>query len=145
MKRILLLLLVVPALMKAAEDLPLNYPAAGGREDLKMPEGASVSLVLPEKAVIGEQISAKLVVRNTGAKSFEMTIGGDYRATGFPQRMKVRARDAEGVALSEITPANYGMGGGGIIVPRTVQPLESQEIEFPLDRYVSFPKPAPTR
>lgn len=140
MKRIRSLLLVVPVFANAAEELPLNYPKADGWKDLKVPDGASVSLVLPEKAVIGEQIPAKLVVLNAGAKPFEITVGGDYRATGFPQRMKVRARDAEGVALRELTPANYGMGGGGLIGPRTVQPLESQEIEFPLDRYISFPK-----
>ncbi|MDZ4406140.1 hypothetical protein [Prosthecobacter sp.] len=140
MKRLFSVLLLIPILTKAAEELPLDYPSAGGWKDLKLPDGAQVSLVLPEKAVIGGQIPARLVIRNLGTQAFEITTGGDYRATGFPQRMKVRVRDAAGKALRELTHENYGMGGGGLIGPRTVNPGGTQEIEFPLDRYVGFPK-----
>lgn len=141
MKRFLPVLLCLLSLITVgAEDLPLDYPRAGGWKDLKVPEGAEATLVLPEKAMLGEQIPAKLVIHNRGKQAFEITTGGDYRATGFPQRLKVRVRDGAGAALKELTSANYGMGGGGLIGPRTVEPGGSQEIDFPLDRYVSFPK-----
>lgn len=122
----------------SAEDLPLDYPQAGGWKDLKVPTGASASLVLPARVRIGAQIPAELVIRNLGQAAFEITTGGDYRATGFPQRMKVRVREASGKALPELTHANYGMGGGGIIGGRTLEPGTRHSIEFPLDRYVSF-------
>lgn len=140
MKKLFFAFLLVPVFTQGAEELPLDDPRGGGWEDLKMPDEAETVLVLPEKAVIGAQIPAKLVVRNKGRQAFEITIGGDYRATGFPQRMKVRVRDADGNALPGLTHENYGMGGGGILVPRTVKPGGSEEIAFPLDRYVSFPK-----
>lgn len=123
-----------------AEDLPLDYPQAGGWKDLQVPERVEVSLQLPARAVIGAQIPAKLMIHNRGTVGFEITIGGDYRSTGFPQRMKVRVRDANGAVMRELTPESYGMGGGGILAPRTVKPGGSESIEFPLERYVSFLK-----
>lgn len=140
MKPLLPLLMLMPALRAAAEELPLDYPQAGGWKSLKVPEGAAAALRLPEKALIGEQVPAALSIQNRGPQPFEITTGGDYRATGFPQRMKVRVRDADGLVLRELSPANYGMGGGGILGSRIIQPGGSQEIEFPLERYVSFPK-----
>ncbi|MBK8037852.1 MAG: HEAT repeat domain-containing protein [Verrucomicrobiaceae bacterium] len=140
MKALFTVLILLPArVFFAVEELPLDYPREGSWKVMPLPDGAKVSLVLPEKVMIGEQMPAKLVIRNEGKTTFEITTGGDYRATGFPQRMKVRVRDSEGKALPELTHANYGMGGGGILVPKTLEPGVSHTIEFPLDRYVSFP------
>ena len=140
MKRPLLaFLLVLSKVAFAVEELPLDHPQPGSWKTIPQPDGAVVSLVLPEKVMIGEQIPTKLVIRNDGKISFEITMGGDYRATGFPQRMKVRVRDSKGKALPELTHANYGMGGGGMMMPKILEPGTSHTIEFPLDRYVSFP------
>jgi HEAT repeat protein len=123
----------------SAEDLPLDYPQAGGGKNLEVPDGVSASLVLSARVKIGEQMPAELVIQNLGDAVFEFTTGGDYRATGFPQRIKVRVRDASGKALPELTQANYGIGGGGLIGGGTLEPGTSHSIAFPLDRYVSFP------
>jgi HEAT repeat protein len=135
---LLICLLLCCGVSHSAEELPLDYPQAGGWKDLKVPDGASASLVLPASVKIGEQIPAELVIRNLGRAVFEITTGGDYRATGFPQRMKVRVRDASGKALPELTQANYSIGGGGLMGGSTLEPGISHSIAFPLDRYVSF-------
>lgn len=139
--RIFISLMLWSGISHSSENLPLDYPQAGGWKDLKVPEGVSASLVLPTRVKIGEQIPAQLVIRNLGQAAFEITTGGDYRATGFPQRMKVRVRQASGNALPELTQANYGIGGGGLMGSTILEAGSSHSIEFPLDRYVSFREP----
>jgi hypothetical protein len=131
-------ILLLAGTLFGAEVLPLGHFIYEQDSGL-VPQGASVSLDIPAKVVIGHQMPAKLVVRNEGTVAFDVSTGGDYRATGFPQRMKVRVRDASGKALPELTFANYGVGGGGLSSVENLQPGRSHGIDFPLDRYVSFP------
>jgi HEAT repeat protein len=88
--------------------------------------------------MIGEEISAALVIENKGTASCSITTGGDYRSTGYPQRMKVRVRDENLNALPELPAEAYGFGGGGIVVTKTIPPGENESIDFPLECYVSF-------
>lgn len=118
-----------------AEELPLDYP--GGGE--KVPEGVTASVVAPTEVIIGEEMPAKFIIKNTGSHPFKISTGGDYRATGYPQRLKVRVRDATGTAMPELTLYNYGIGGGGLCGEATIEPGQASEIEFPLEYYVSFP------
>lgn len=123
--------------LHAAETLPLeNF----WKPTTAAPPGAKVTLRLPETVVLGHEIPAALVVRNEGTQGFEITVGGDYRGTGYPERMKVRVQDAAGNKLPERPQEAYGMNGGGISTSPTVKPGEQREIEFPLDCYVSFPQ-----
>lgn len=122
----------------AEEALPLeqNWPS----KEL-VPKHVKLSLRLPETVILGQEIPAALVVHNEGKQPFEITPGGDYRSTGYPQRMKVHVHDAAGKRLTELTREVYGFGGGGISVPRTIAPGASEEVAFPLDCYVSFKQP----
>ena len=122
--------------MQAEEELPLDR----WYNPVPVPKKAKVSLELPKSVVIGQRMPAALVIENTGAKEFQIHPGGDYRSTGYPQRMKVRVRDAEGKALPELSRESYGFGGGGISVPRKVPPDGRDKVEFPLECYVSFTK-----
>lgn len=122
----------------AEQALPLDEY---WRTDQPVPTGVKLTLRVPETVVIGHEMPAALVVRNEGAKPFEITPGGDYRTTGYPQRMKVRVHDADGKMLPELSKEAYGFGGGGISAPRSIAPGASDEVEFPLDCYVSFKKP----
>lgn len=119
-----------------AEDLPLE----SWHEPKPVPAQAKLSLEVPARLVIGQRMPAALVVENTGSLPFSIMPGGDYRSTGYPQRMKVRVRDAAGRALPELTQQNYGFGGGGICALREVHPGKREKVEFPLDCYVTFPK-----
>ncbi|WP_395735477.1 hypothetical protein [Prosthecobacter sp.] len=103
-----------------------------------VPNHARVTLRLPESVILGQEVPAALVVHNDGKEPFEITPGGDYRSTGYPQRMKVRVHDAAGKMLTELPREAYGFGGGGISVPYTIAPGASREVDFPLDCYVSF-------
>ena len=64
-----------------------------------VPAGASLTLSLPEKAMIGEMVPGKLIVRNTGSEAFEISTGGDYRGSPVPHRLKVRVTHASGKVL----------------------------------------------
>lgn len=121
----------------AEQVLPLeeHWPAKE-----RVPTGVKLMLKLPKTVVMGQEIPAALVVRNEGGKPFEITPGGDYRSTGYPQRMKVRVHDADGKMLPELPRVAYGFGGGGLSAPRSIAPGGSEEVEFPLDCYVSFKK-----
>lgn len=104
------------------------------------PPHAKATLRLPASVMIGEEIPAALVITNTGKQVFEIATGGDYRSTGYPQRMKVRAQDSALQTLPELPSEAYGYGGGGFGMTKSIQPGQSEEIEFPLDCYVSFTK-----
>lgn len=139
MKKPLLLLGLVIATghLRAADELPLDsYHGEGDT----VPAGATVSLRLPLSVMIGEQIPAALLVGNAGTEPFEITTGGDYRSTGYPQRMKVRVQDADGRLLPELSRESYGGGGGGFVQSKSIAPGGSVTIEFPLDCYVNFPR-----
>ncbi|MFC5454531.1 HEAT repeat domain-containing protein [Prosthecobacter fluviatilis] len=130
------LCLAVPLFAEQALPLEEHWPAKE-----PVPAGVKLTLRMPETVVIGQEMPAALVVRNEGGKPFEITPGGDYRTTGYPQRMKVRVHDTEGKMLPELSREAYGFGGGGISAPRSIAPGASDEVEFPLDCYVSFKMP----
>lgn len=134
---ILPLLLLASPRLHAEEKLPLDK-AWPGKEFV--PPGVQLSLKLPPTVVIGHEIPAVLVVKNTGTGSFEFSVGGDYRSTGYPQRMKVRVRDAAGNLLPELPREAYGFGGGGLGGGSKLTSGESREVAFPLDCYVQFTK-----
>lgn len=102
------------------------------------PPNFKVSLRLPRQAAIGAAVRARLIVRNVGSAPFEVTLGGDYRATGFPQRVKVLVRDASGRALPALTKNNYGWVGGGFVGSTKLSPGKTVVVRFPLTSYVSF-------
>jgi hypothetical protein len=121
----------------AAEVLPLDpwYDS----DKRPFPAHAKITLQLPGTVMIGEDVKATLVIENTGSEPFEIVTGGDYRTTGYPQRMKVRVRDQAGNLLPELPREAYGFGGGGMGGPRPVAAGETDGVEFPLACYVSFP------
>jgi len=123
--------------MQAEEELPLDRHWF---KPVPVPKMARVSLDLPKSVVMGQRMPAALVIENTGWEEFQIHPGGDYRSTGYPQRMKIRVRDAEGKTLSELPREAYGFGGGGISAPRKIPPGGRDKVEFPLDCYVSFTK-----
>ena len=124
--------------LHAAEGLSLEEQRPTGPF---APVDVKASLRLPAVTIIGEEIPAALVIENTGTSPVEITIGGDYRATGFPLRMKVRVEDAEGTQLPVLPPEIDRYRFGGAEVPRTISPGKSEMIEFPLECYISFKKP----
>ncbi|MFA6285740.1 MAG: hypothetical protein WC661_00045 [Opitutaceae bacterium] len=140
MKRIASILVFMAACaVQAAEVLPLDqsYPAkqfAPASSDVK------VTLRVPPSAMIGDDILATLVIENTGASALEITLGGDYRTTGYSQRMKVRALNEASEPLPELSRESYGGGGGGLMSTKTIQPGQTEEIAFGLEYYVSFTK-----
>lgn len=138
MNPMLLLICFVGWPLFGEQALPLDEH---GRSDEPVPLHVKLTLRLPEKVIIGQAIPAALVVHNEGRQTFNIASGGDYRTTGYPQRMKVRVHDAEGKLLPELPREAYGFGGGGLIIPRSIAPGASEEVEFPLDCYVSFKKP----
>lgn len=113
-----------------AEELPLQ---ASWHDAKPVPPAFELSLEVPERLIIGRSMAAALMVKNTGAEAFEISVGGDYRSTGYPTRMKVRVRDAEGRALPELTEESYGFNRGGLSVNHQVRPGQSERIEFPLE------------
>ncbi len=127
----------LPLAFAAAEELPLQ---SSWHDPKPVPPAFKLSLEMPEHLIIGQNITAALIVTNTSTEAFEIGVGGDYRSTGYPTRMKVRVRDGQGRALPELSSENYGFNGGGLSVSRQVQPQQSERIEFPLACYVSFPK-----
>lgn len=135
MNSMLLLLLCACLPLMAEEALPLEqyWPS----KEL-VPKHVRLFLRLPETVILGQEITAALVVHNEGKQPFNITPGGDYRSTGYPQRMKVRVHDAEGKMLPELSREAYGFGGGGISVLRTIAPSAREEVAFPLDCYVNF-------
>lgn len=124
--------LIAEQALPLEEDRPTNEP---------VPLHVKLTLRLPEKVIIGQAIPAALVVHNEGQQPFNITTGGDYRTTGYPQRMKVRVHDAEGKVLPELPREAYSFGGGGLGGGRSIAPGASEGVEFPLDCYVSFKKP----
>ncbi|MCF7787884.1 MAG: hypothetical protein K9N47_17320 [Prosthecobacter sp.] len=124
--------LIAEQALPLEEDWPTKDP---------VPLLVKLSLRLPETVVIGREIPAALVVHNEGKQPFNISSGGDYRATGYPQRMKVRVHDANGKMLPELLREAYGFGGGGLGGGSIIAPGASSEVEFPLDCYVSFKKP----
>lgn len=125
----------------AAEELSLESRSLHfGVEGAPPPPGAKVSLLLPAVVMIGQEIPAVLLVQNIGDKPFKISLGGDYRATGCPQRVKVRVRGAAMQLLQGLPQEAYGFGGGLGWTPE-IQPGGSHRIEFPLACYVSFTKP----
>jgi hypothetical protein len=138
MNPLLLLFCCVSWPLFGEQALPLEEH---GRSDEPVPLYVKLTLRLPEKVVMGQEIPAALVVKNEGQQPFNITSGGDYRTTGYPQRMKVRVHDANGKMLPELPREAYGFGGGGLGGGRSIAPGASSEIEFPLDCYVSFKKP----
>ncbi|WP_395749706.1 hypothetical protein [Prosthecobacter sp.] len=135
MNLVLLLLFGVCMPLFAEDPLPLDrsWPSKE-----RVPPNVRLTLRLPETVILGQEIPAALVVHNDGKKPVEIHPGGDYRSTGYPQRLKVRVHDAEGTLLMELPREAYGFGGGGISVPVTIAPGASAEVAFPLDCYVSF-------
>lgn len=138
-----LLILFLPLTAWAGETLPLEEHGhmLGQGQPVLPPPGARVSLQVPLVVTIGRQIPAALVVSNAGPAPFKIGVGGDYRTTGFPQRMKVKVRDAAGLLLRELPREAHGFGGGGIAFTPEVAPGKSHRIEFPLECYVSFLRP----
>ncbi|HSI09255.1 MAG: hypothetical protein ACAH89_05190 [Rariglobus sp.] len=140
MKRISTLLFCFASLVvHATDNLPLDQSYSAKEH---APSGAKVTLRLPTSVMIGEEIPAALVVENIGATPFEISTGGDYRSTGYPQRIKVRVRDSSGEQLPELPREAIGFGGGGLIgFTPPILPGKNKEVEFPLECYVSFRKP----
>lgn len=102
-----------------------------------VPAGAEVILKLPVKVRIGDAIMGTFTVRNSGTDPFEISIGGDYRSTGFPLRLKIQVTDAQGNVLPD---ANQGSGDfGGLMGPTKLTPGATHDINFPLPSYVTFP------
>lgn len=134
----LLLALCCGTVSFADEKLLLDQIFA---ETQPVPADARVTLRLPSTAVIGEEISAVLVVENTGKDEFIISVGGDYRSTGYSQRMKVRVRNAAKELLPELPSEAYGIGGGGFFQQTSIKPGGKHEIPFSLECYVSFPQP----
>ncbi len=105
---------------------------------LPTPPHAKLRLQLPASAMIGEEIAAALIIENTGDTPFAITRGGDYRSTGYPQRMKVRVQDENHNDLPKLPPEAYGWGGGGLVGTINIAPGKTAEVAFPLECYVSF-------
>ncbi|MGV3658933.1 MAG: hypothetical protein ACO1TE_02080 [Prosthecobacter sp.] len=141
MKRVLCFLCLFCLGKLTAAELPLDPYMSFRGKGVSPPRGAKVSLLLPASVMIGEEIPAVLLVKNNGDKPFKISVGGDYRATGYPQRMKVRVRDAALQPLRELPREAYGVGGGGLMFEPEIQPGESHKVEFPLECYVSFTRP----
>lgn len=120
------------------DNLPLQQEPGAKQH---APEHARMTLRLPASVMIGEEIPAVLVLTNSRNQAFEVTMGGDYRSTGYPQRMKIRVQDSAMQTLPALPSEAFGFGGGGFLITKSVQPGQSESIEFPLDCYVSFTKP----
>lgn len=105
---------------------------------LPTPPQAKLRLQLPTSAMIGEEIPAALIIENTGDTPFAITHGGDYRSTGYPQRMKVRVQDENQNDLPRLPREAYGLGGGGLMSTVNIAPGKAAEVAFPLECYVSF-------
>ncbi|MEY2881017.1 MAG: hypothetical protein RLZZ15_3397 [Verrucomicrobiota bacterium] len=123
----------------AAAALPLET-SSYGPSPIPLPDHVSVALRLPDTVTIGQRIPARLVVQNGGLTPIKISTGGDYRATGYSQRIKVRATDSSDRALPMLPTAAYGFGGGGFMKETVVEPGKNAEVEFFLECYVSFPK-----
>lgn len=136
--------LIIPLLLSshinAGETLPLGNFCRFDKSGPPVPAGAVIELELPDEAEIGSEIPAALVISNNGSDPFEIDYGGDYRTSGYPQRIKVLARDSDGKKLAELPKESYGFGGGGFGGAETIAPGESHRIEFTLECYISFPK-----
>ncbi len=106
-----------------------------------VPAGAEVSLALPAKARIGDEIAGSFNVRNGGAADFDVSTGGDYMGTGFPVRLKIRVTDAQGNVLPDSVPKTFNPPDIALSADSTLKPGESKSIPFPLPGYVAFPGP----
>ncbi len=130
-------LLLLPSLLAVAHagnTLPIKteYGAKS-----PVPASAEVTLKLPEKVRLGDAIPGTFCVKNSGRESFEISTGGDYRGTGFPLRLKIRVRDAQGGVLPDASVRLSDFGG--MMGSRKIEPGASFDISFPLAGYVTFP------
>ncbi len=128
---IMLALATATACWTQAADAP--PPAPFGQVEPFAPNGAKISLRLPDTVVIGQEIPAILLIENTGTSAFNITIGWDR------QSMEVRVYDESQTKLPELPPETH-RGSSGFISTKTIQPGKSELIEFPLEYYVSFRK-----
>ncbi len=133
-----ILALFASCVIHAAQVLPLDQQNPPGPF---APTEVRASLRLPKTTIIGEEIPAALVIENTGTSALEITLGGDYRGTGYPLRMKVRVEDDKGMQLPVLPPEIDQYRFGGMVGPLTISSGTSEPIEFPLECYVSFKKP----
>ncbi|MFN0126487.1 MAG: HEAT repeat domain-containing protein [Verrucomicrobiales bacterium] len=134
----LLLLPVFSGALRASEGFTFDTAHSGGAP---VPAAAVVSLQLPENAVVGETVTGKFVVTNAGAESFTVSIGGDYRGSPVPRRLKVRITNADWQVLPELSEGYMDMGG--IVQSPAVEPGKSKEIEFDLQGYAAVLEPGP--
>ena len=133
---LLFLLFLSGARVCAVEPLPLVQDSSV-KEFAPAANEVKATLRLPKIAMIGESIPAELVIENTGPRPFEISLGGDYRGTGYPLRMKVRVQNSDG---AELPQAVSRPSFGGIGITKLVEPGKSEVIEFPLDCYAEFAK-----
>jgi HEAT repeat protein len=95
------------------------------------------------EVVLGEPLTAALVIRNPTAKPFEYAFGGDYRLTGRHERFEVRAVDATGRALPDPMEERLKRGGpgGGIGGMHRAEPGGKAEEPLDLAQYRTFDRP----
>lgn len=135
---------LLPLASWACETLPLeknDYMLTSAGKAYPAPSAARITLSLPRVVTIGQAIPSALVVSNAGPASFGISVGGDYRSTGFPLRLKVHVRNAFRQLSPPLPQDVFGFGGGGLGFTRVVAPGGSQRIEFSLENYVSFLQP----
>ena len=138
MKTLTLLSVMIFALSCPAAERPL-LTTNGSAAESSVPTGAKVSLKLPNTVKIGDAVIGTFTVKNASAKPFEISTGGDYRGTGFPQRLKIRVTDAAGNVLPDASQGQPDFGGFESVT--RLAPGESHEIPFPLAAYVTLPGP----
>ena len=133
MKALLLSLCLIPV-AHAGNTLPIETEH-GAKSPV--PIGTEVSLKLPEKVKLGDAIPGTFTVRNTGAETFEISTGGDYRGTGFPLRLKIRVTEAQGGVLPDTSGGLQD--SGGLMGSKKIEPGAAFDITFPLAGYVTLP------
>jgi hypothetical protein len=91
------------------------------------------------KYLLGENVLVHYVLENTGEESFQIDMGGDYRAASRPLRYQVMATDENGKLVPDPDP--WGFFLGGLSFRPEVKPGEKWVASLPLLRYCKFDKP----
>src|SRR6187551_5732 len=111
------ILLAVIGGSRAADDIAVRMnPKAP-----PVPAGAKVTIEFDHpQYFLGENVTAKFVIENTGAEPFTIFLGSDYSGSMRAVRFRVSATDEGGHPVLDPFPDSASMGGLGF--NRTIAP-----------------------